>query len=176
MRGVGKSEELTSIPWLFSAMAFCSDSHRWRRTRKIMFCLCLTETEAVGLRVAGTCGINNVSLSSSLCNAAILCCVKRKLWQGVILLPPSLPCTFSPCCSGDDEYLSFLLCQPALCSNSPCRLTSAAVLPLLWENKRKKPYWRHCYPTLKMCLCSHPYSDPSTPGSHTVSISRRCTD
>ena len=91
-----------------------------------MLYLCLREIEAVGLRVAGTCGINNLSLSSSICNAAILCCVKRKLWHGLILPPPSVPCTLSPYCSGDDKYLPFLLCQPALCSSLPCRLTSAA--------------------------------------------------
>lgn len=114
-----------SILWLFSGLSFCPDSHRWRRTRKLMLYLCLREIEAMGLRIAGTCGINNLSLSSSTCNAAVLCCVKRKLWQGLILPPSSLPCTLSPYCSGDDKYLSFLLCQPALCSSLLCRLTSA---------------------------------------------------
>lgn len=86
---------------------------------------CLREIEAVGLRIAGTCEINNLSLSSSICNATVLCCAKRKLWQGFILPLPSLPCTLPPYCSGDDKYLPFLLCQPAGCSSLPCSVTSA---------------------------------------------------
>lgn len=45
----------------------------------MMLYLCFREIKAVDLRVAGMGGINSLSLSSSVCNAATLYCVERKL-------------------------------------------------------------------------------------------------
>lgn len=174
MTRADESEELMSISWLFSGMSLCSDSHRWRRTRKVMLYLRLREIRAMGLRVAGTCGINSLSLSLSICNPAILCCVKSKLWQDLILPPPSLPTLHALSILQWWWQIVFsfasLLCAVAYHVDWP-------VLPLLWQNKMKKPW--HYYPTFKMCLHSHPCSDgfPELLKPHrVVSMSRRCTN
>lgn len=137
-------------------------------------CTYASGKSAMGLRVAGTCGINSLSLSSSICNPAILCCVKSKLWQDLILPPPSLPTLHALSILQWWWQIVFsfasLLCAVAYHVDWP-------VLPLLWQNKMKKPW--HYYPTFKMCLHSHPCSDgfPELLKPHrVVSMSRRCTN